>query len=62
VHLGRVLHRDHVFARTTGEAERGDRRSGIAEQPGAKLGVTPRAGHDLGTVPRPDPGLIGIDQ
>jgi hypothetical protein len=62
VHVGGVLHHDHVLTFGATEAELGDRRGAVGEQPGLVVGVHPRAGDDARAVHRPEVVLeVGDD-
>jgi hypothetical protein len=62
VHVGRILHHDHVLALQAADAELGAGLRGVGEQPLLELGVLPRPGDHLRAQLRPDLVLVDLHQ
>src|SRR6185437_3201769 len=62
VHRRGILHRDHVLALETAEAQLRDRGGGVGQQALPIGSIRPGAGDDSRAVVRPDAVLVGLDQ
>ena len=62
MHIGRVLHDDHIFALEAADAELLAGRRGVSQQPLLERGVRPRPGDHLRAQLRADLVLVDLHQ